>query len=129
MYKKIIALVCLALVATFAFAAWKNGSFSAKESKADERGYVASVKITVSGGNITKIDYNEAKGSSSKWQDKAYNASMKKVSGVSWIEAVQKLEDDLMKKQATDKVDAVSGATELSARFKALVDQALAQAK
>ena len=33
MNKKLIALVSLALVAAFAFAAWKNGTFSTKESK------------------------------------------------------------------------------------------------
>lgn len=129
MNKKIIALVCLALVAAFAFAAWKNGTFSAKEAKADERGYVAEMKITVKGGLISKIDYSEAKGGKSKWQDAAYNSSMKKVSGVSWAEAVQALENDLLKKQAVDKIDVVSGATELSERFKILAAQTLAGAK
>lgn len=129
MNKKLIAFVSLCLVAALAFAAWKNGTFSAKEAKADERGYVATVKITVTGGNIAKIDYNEAKGSSSKWQDKSYNESMKKISGISWAEAVQTLENDLIKKQATDKLDVVSGATELTERFKALANQALSQAK
>jgi len=129
MNKKLIALASLALVAAFAFAAWKNGTFSTKESKADERGYIAEMKITVKGGLISKIDYSEAKGGKSKWQDSAYNASMKKVSGVSWAEAVQALENDLMKKQDVDKLDVVSGATELTARFKGLAAEALAKAK
>lgn len=129
MKKKLIALVAISLVMAFVFAEWKNGAFSAKESKADGRGYIAEIKITVKGGQIAKIDYNESKAGKSKWSDSAYNASMKKVSGVSWAEAVQALENDLIKKQATEKLDVVSGATELSARFKELAEQALKRAK
>jgi major membrane immunogen (membrane-anchored lipoprotein) len=126
--KKLIAALCLIFVASVAFAAWKDGVFTAKEDKADERGYVADVKVTVAGGKIDKIEYNEVKGTSSKWTDKAYNANMKKLSGVAWNEAVMALEADLLKDQAVDKVDSISGATELSARFKGLAAQALAKA-
>ncbi len=129
MKKRITIIACLALVAVSLFAAWKDGVFSVKETKADERGYVAEIKLTVKAGLIAKIDYNEANKGNSKWADKAYNASMKKMAGVSWVEAVQALEADLLKKQAPDKVDAISGATELSTRFKELAAAALAKAK
>jgi major membrane immunogen (membrane-anchored lipoprotein) len=129
MKKKILAVASILLVAAFAFAQLKDGKFSAKEPKADERGYTAEITITVKGGAITKIDYNESKaGKSSKWADAAYNANMKKVSGTAWSDAVKALEADLQKKGAPDAVDAVSGATELSARFKALAVEALAKA-
>jgi major membrane immunogen (membrane-anchored lipoprotein) len=129
MNKRLIAVLCLIFVTAVAFAAWKDGVFSAKEEKADERGYVADVKVTVAGGKIDKIEYNEVKGgNNSKWADKAYNANMKKISGVAWSEAVMALEANLIKDQTVDKVDTVSGATELSARFKRLVAQALAKA-
>jgi major membrane immunogen (membrane-anchored lipoprotein) len=129
MGKKLIAFACLVFVAVAAFAAWKDGVFSAKEEKADERGYLADIKVSVKDGKIDKIEYNEAKGANSKWADKAYNANMKKVSGVAWSEAVTTLENDLVKDQSLDKLDVVSGATELTARFKTLVSQALAKAQ
>ena len=129
MKKKLITVLSLLLVATFAFAELKNGKFSAKESKADERGYTAEITITVKGGKIAKIDYNESKGGkSSKWADAAYNTNMKKVSGVAWSDAVKALEADLQKKGAADAIDAVSGATQVSGRFKALAAEALAKA-
>lgn len=128
MRKRNIAALCLLFVAAAAFAAWKDGIFTAKEEKADERGYIADIKITVKDGKIEKIEYNEAKGASSKWADKAYNANMKKLSGVAWSDAVATLENNLIKGQIVDKVDVVSGATELTARFKTLASQALAKA-
>ena len=130
MNKKILTVASLLLVvAAFAFAELKDGKFSAKEAKADERGYTAEMTITVKGGKIAKIDYNESKGGkNSKWADASYNANMKKVSGTAWADAVKALEADLQKKGASDAVDAVSGATELSARFKALAAETLSKA-
>lgn len=129
MNKKILTVASLLVVAAFAFAELKDGKVSAKEAKADERGYTAEMTITVKGGKIAKIDYNESKGGkSSKWADASYNANMKKVSGTAWADAVKALEADLQKKGAPDAVDAVSGATELSARFKALAAEALSKA-
>lgn len=130
MSKKILTVASLLLlVAAFAFAELKDGKFSAKETKADERGYTAEITITVKGGKIAKIDYNESKGGkSSKWADASYNTNMKKVSGVAWADAVKALEADLQKKGAADSVDVVSGATQVSGRFKALATEALAKA-
>lgn len=129
MKKRIMTLAAaLLLVVGFAFALPKDGTYKAKEAKPDERGYTADVAVTVKGGKITKVVYNETKGGkASKWGDANYNAMMKKVSGVSWSEAVQKLEADLQAKGDANAVDAVSGATELSARFKTLVAQALSK--
>ncbi len=129
MKKRVIALVAgLLLVVGFVFALPKDGTYKAKEAQADDRGYTAEVTVTVKGGKITKIVYNETKnGKSSKWSDANYNAMMKKVSGVSWSEAVQKLESDLQTKGDPNAVDVVSGATELTARFKTLVAQALSK--
>lgn len=129
MKKQILVVASLLLVAAFAFAELKDGKFSAKEAKADERGYTAEITITVKGGAITKIDYNESKGGkSSKWADANYNSMMKKVGGIAWVDAVKALEADLQKKGAAGSVDVVSGATELSARFKALATEALTKA-
>lgn len=129
MKKRIVATLCLLLVATLAFAEFKNGVFAAKEKEADKRGYIADIKFTIESGKIVKIEYNEAKGTSSKWADKAYNANMKKISGIAWADAVLALENDLIKKQALEKVDVISGATETTHRFKAIAAQALAGAK
>jgi major membrane immunogen (membrane-anchored lipoprotein) len=131
MKKIVVAVASLFLVAGLAFAAtWKDGTYSAKETKADERGYSAEIKITVKGGAIAKIDYNESKGGkSSKWADAAYNTNMKKVSGVSWSEAIQSLEASLQKTGTLEGLDAVSGATQSSKRFLALAAEALGKAK
>ena len=130
MSKKILTVASLLLlVGAFAFAELKDGKFSAKETKADERGYTAEMTITVKGGKIAKIDYNESKGGkNSKWADASYNSNMKKVSGVAWSDAVKALEADLQKKGAADSIDAVSGATQVSGRFKTLAAEALSKA-
>lgn len=127
--KKMVLIAALCLVAAFAFAQWKDGVYAAKEPNPDKLGFTADIKITVKGGAIAKIEYNESKGKASKWSDASYNANMKKVTGVSWAEAVQALEASLQKSSTVEGVDAVSGATELSARFKELAAAALAKAK
>jgi major membrane immunogen (membrane-anchored lipoprotein) len=129
MSKRIIVAVCLLLVAVSAFAAWKDGVYSAKDTP-DKRTYVAELRITIAGGVITKIEYNEAdKANKSKWTDKAYNANMKKIAGIAWTEAIQALQANLLKVQDVSKLDAVSGASETSERFKELAEVVLAKAK
>lgn len=129
MKKPIAIAVLLVAVSALVFAQMKNGTYKAQEPKADERGYVASIKIVVKGGVISKIDYDEAKAGNSKWKDKNYNATMKKIGGIAWTDAVQALEAALVKSNDVAAVDAVSGATELSTRFKKLAAEALASAK
>lgn len=126
MKKAIVILSLIALGAAVAFAQAKDGTYSAKEKAADNRGYTAEIKFVVKGGAVTKVEYDESKGGkASKWQDKAYNANMGKIAGTTWVDAVKKLEESLMKAGDPEKVDAVSGATELSKRFKELAAQAL----
>ncbi len=127
MKKLVIVLVCL-FVAAFVFAQFKDGVFSAKD-KPDNRGYVADIKITVKNGKITKVDYNEEKSGKPKRTDNAYNNNMKKVSGISWKDATEKLEATLVQDQDPDKIDSISGATELTKRFKELAKEALGKAK
>ncbi len=124
MKRKIGLVVLFGIVASVAFAL-NNGTYTATEPGPDERGYVASIKIVVKGGSISKVEYDESKGNSSKWKDKNYNATMKKIAGTAWIDAVKALESSLVKKNNAASVDAVSGATELSARFKTLAAKAL----
>lgn len=127
MKRSTVVLALIALGAALAFAQAKDGTYSAKETAADKHGYVAEIKIVVKGGAVSKIDYDESKGGgkATKWKDKAYNANMGKVSGITWIDAVKKLEESLMKSGDPEKVDVVSGATELSERFKKVAAEAL----
>jgi major membrane immunogen (membrane-anchored lipoprotein) len=128
MKRSIVLLALLTLGASISFAQTKDGTYSAKEAAADKHGYIAEIKIVVKGGAVTKIDYDESKGGkSSKWKDTVYNANMKKISGVAWVDAVKILEASLTKKGDAATVDAVTGATDLSDRFKAIAAQALAK--
>ncbi len=129
MKKTMIVALCMLLAAVSVFAAWKDGTWTAKESKADQRGYVAEIRLTVKGGVVTKAEYNEAAKGKSKWNDKSYNDAMKKMAGISWVDAVNALYKSMLEKQDPAKVDAVSGATELHERFVALAGEALAKAK
>lgn len=127
--KKIIAIACLVLAAAAAYADWKDGTYTAKEAQADARGYVAEIRITVTGGKIAKVEYNEAKKGASKWKDASYNASMKKIGGIAWTDAVTAAYEGLIAKQDPAAMDAISGATEMQKRFKTLAAEALAKAK
>jgi major membrane immunogen (membrane-anchored lipoprotein) len=129
--KRILAVACVFLFASLAFAAdWKDGVYYVKEAKADTRGYTGELRLTVAQGKITKVEYNESvNGEKSKWKDPAYNANMKKVTGISWIDAVNQATDIILKKGTGEAVDAISGASEVTKRISFLVAEALKKAK
>lgn len=95
------------------------------EDDADDRGYTAEIAITFKDGKITEVVYNEMKDDVKKRDDKEYNDKMKGVSGTSWLEGTDQLEKALVEKQDVTKIDAVTGATKLSARFIKLAAEAL----
>lgn len=103
----------------------KDGTFTA-EDKADAHGYIGQVSVTYKDGKITNVTFDEVKDGKKKRDDAAYNTQMKAGSKVSAVEAQDKLTKTYLESQ---KVDTVAGATEMSARFKTLVEQAIAKRK
>jgi major membrane immunogen (membrane-anchored lipoprotein) len=104
-----------------------NGTFKAEAKDFDERGWKAYVEVTYEAGKLTKVDMDElSKDGKKKSEDTGYNDQMKKVGGVSVAEAYEKLEKAYVE---TGKADVVAGATGTSSAFKALVEEAVAQAK
>jgi major membrane immunogen (membrane-anchored lipoprotein) len=106
-----------------------NDTYSATD-KPDERGWAATIKLTFENNKIVKVVYNEAdKDKKLKTEDVAYNTNMKKKSGISWNDAITRLQDNLVAVQSPDQVDVVSGATGTTKRFVDLARAALAQRK
>ena len=137
--KKVISLLAVAALATTIFvgcgskeeakeAGLKDGTYT-KESEKDERGYVASIEIEVKDGKIATVKYDEVGEKGSKLEDAEYNTNMKAKSGTNPEEAFPALEKSLVEKQDAAAVDAVTGATNTSDKFKALAEEALADAK
>lgn len=104
-----------------------DGTFNA-EGEPDERGWKGTIEITVEGGKITTVNYDEVNDKGAKKsEDTEYAKSMKDASGVTPAEAFQQLETSLTETQDVDAVEAVTGATDSSNRFKNLAKEALNQ--
>lgn len=106
---------------------FKDGTFKA-EGKPDERGWKGTIEITVEGGKITTVNYDEVNDKGAKKsEDTEYGKSMKSASGVTPSEAYEKLKTSLVETQDPDAVEVVSGATESSDSFKTLAKEALSK--
>jgi len=106
-----------------------NDTYSAQDT-ADERGYTGKIGVTFENGKITKVVFDEVdKDNKSKRDDTAYNTNMAAKTSVSWVDAVTKLEQALVEKQDPNAVDAVTGATGTSERFKKLAAEAISTRK
>lgn len=104
----------------------QDGTFDA-EGEPDDRGWKGYISITVAGGQITEVDYDELdKDGNKKSEDDEYAKNMKNASGVAPEEAYKQLEDSLIETQNVEEVEVVSGATDSSNRFKELANEALA---
>lgn len=108
----------------------KDGNFKAS-GKEDERGWTPFVSITVAEGKITAATYDEvsSKAFVNKTQDEGYKASFKQVKNVDLVAAYEKFGADLVAAQDIAKVDTTGGASHSGENFKALVEEALSQAK
>ena len=127
MKKTVIALLAVFILlfgASAAFAQYKDGEFTAKD-RADKQGYVGDIKLMVEGGKIVKIEFDELKGKDSKKASNYVNGEMKKRNGITWVDALKKIEDNLLKTQDPDKIDKVTGATGLTKRVSELAKKAL----
>lgn len=111
-------------------AAFKDGDYKASYDKADEHGYKAVVTVSVKGGKIAKVDFdNYDKDGKRKSEDAKYEEAMKKQKNIGPKEYTPKLNQQLVDSQDASKVDGVTGATQSSKEFKELSKAALDKAK
>lgn len=107
----------------------KNGTYTA-ESEADDKGYAASIEITVADGKISAVKYDEKDADGvSKLDMPEYNEKMEAKSGSNPIAAYPALEAALLESQDVTSVDTVTGATKTSTSFTTLAEKALETAK
>ncbi len=105
---------------------FKDGIYSAEEAKFDEHGWKAVTTIIVKGGKIERAFYDEINNDKQiKSLDQEYATNMKKQTKENPLDATTKLSVSLIKNQDPEKIDAVSGATGTSDRFKNLAKKAL----
>lgn len=106
--------------------AWQDGTYTA-ETDPDERGWTAQIEITVQDGQISEVNFDEVnEEGTSKTEDEEYSQNMKAESGVAPAEAYEQLEEQLIELQNIEEIDAVTGATSTTERFKELAEEALA---
>lgn len=94
----------------------------------DARGYSYEVAVTYADGRISEVRI-DSKGTDGvlKRDNADYNQRMSAANGgTTWIAAADRLQADLVAKQDPALVDAVAGATSLSATFKELAAKAVA---
>ncbi len=110
--------------------AYKDGEYSAK-SDADERGNWGEIKIKVSDGKISEVDFKEfVKGGAEK--DENYGKGGDEVNykkAQDALKAAKGYAPKLVETQDVDKVDVVSGATSSHTLFKTIANKALEGAK
>jgi major membrane immunogen (membrane-anchored lipoprotein) len=108
--------------------AFKDGTYTAKGT-ADERGWTPDITITVSGGKITDVKYDELSGDKKKSTDAEYSGAFKQAKNIDIAAVYDTLQKSLVEKQDAATVDTFSGATSASNSFKELAAKALEQAK
>lgn len=115
--KKIIPITMFLVGATAFSAMLKDGKYTSV-SEYDKYGWQTKHTIFVKNGKITEsVLVNTNKKSENKAEDLKYNEAMKKKSGISFNEAVDKLNKILVEKQSSD-IDNVAGATHTVEDFK-----------
>ena len=103
----------------------EDGTFNA-QGEPDERGYTGQIEITVEGGEITTVVYDEvSEDGTAKSEDDEYAEKYKEVSGLTPEEVYEQLEADLVEKQDPNAVEMISKATLSSEQFKTLAEEAM----
>lgn len=104
----------------------KDGVYYSEEKDFDDHGWKAITTVVVKDGKIANVFYDEInKDGLLKSFDPEYAKNMKAKSGTTPVEAQTSLAASLLEKQDPEKVDAVTGATSSSGKFKQMVKQAL----
>ncbi|MDO5039105.1 FMN-binding protein [Clostridium sp.] len=109
-------------------ATMKDGTYEVETKNADDNGGKARASVTIKDGKITEAKYNEFTDKGDKREDKEYNKMMKEKAGTNPSEYEVKIEEGVVKAQSAD-FDAVTGATNSSAKAKTLFEEALNNAK
>lgn len=133
--KRILSLLAVAALATTILvgcgdkAAFKDGNYTAA-SEADEKGNTAKIDIEVKDGKIATVKYDEFSGDGvAKTTNEGYNKKMTDAgSENNPFTGFPKLEASLVEKQDVAAVDAVTGVTSSSEKFKTLATEALSTA-
>jgi len=108
----------------------KDGVYYAEESDFDSHGWKGMITITVKGGKITDVFYDEInKSNELKGLNNSYSQAMKATNKITPKQAVEKLSASLVAKQDPAKVDTVTGATDTTNIFRKLMQQALNSAQ
>lgn len=107
----------------------QDGYYTAETSDYDF-GWKEFVTITVKNNEIVSVEYNakNPSGFIKSW-DNAYMRNMGRVQGVYPNKYTREYASELLKTQSKDKIDDVSGATSSGAKFKALAEAVIEQAK
>ncbi|KAF1085544.1 hypothetical protein SPSYN_01687 [Sporotomaculum syntrophicum] len=104
----------------------KDGQYKASQSEFDEYGWKALIEITVVDGKIATAKYDEINEQDVyKSTDEAYLQEFKETMKIDLLQSFTKLQESLIEAQTPDLVDAISGATDASVKFKALANEAL----
>ena len=105
----------------------KDGTYTAS-GNVEDINYVPEMTITVSGGKITVVKYDESI-AMKKTEDIEYQKSFKAQNNIDLLSVYSSLQNSLVKTQDTSKLDTVAGATTTSANLKILAAEALKNAK
>ncbi|MFL0267035.1 FMN-binding protein [Candidatus Clostridium radicumherbarum] len=102
-----------------------DGVYKVEYDNFDSHGYKGQLELTINGGKITEVKYDELKNDGTfKSKDEAYKKSMEEQSKTYPEKAYSELKQQLLSKQ-TSNIDGVTGATASSSNFKTLVKYAL----
>ena len=133
--KRTIILVCALILVLTLFAACggkgdgfpkASDSVVLAEDAPDQLGYTGKIAITFDGTAISAVQYDEiSKSGKLKSEDPDYASKMEASTGMTPAKAIDALEKALVAQQKPAEVDAVSGATSTSDRFKKLAEKAL----
>lgn len=109
----------------------KNGVYSAMEPNFDDHGWKAMASIVVKDGKIIAAYYDELNKDDGHFKstDQDYAKNMEAKSKVTPTKTVEALVKSLLEKQDASQVDAVTGATGTTEKFKTLMGEALSFAK
>ncbi len=106
----------------------RDGVYTA-ESIVNDFGYKYVISMTLKGGAITAVRYDEVNRAGMGKRDDPEYAREMKPAGVTPAEAYPRYEQQLLKSQDIMKMDAVTGATYSLYRFRSVAAKALTEAK
>lgn len=105
---------------------YEDGLYRVEADAFDEHGWKPFVEVQVTDGNVAGVtfDYEDESGNL-KTADAEYKKNMEAQSGTYPEKYTNELEQQLLDKQIISQVDTITGATQSSANFVALVEYAL----